>query len=314
MSAVIWQGAPWQTQFWQLDAAPLAALAMSSVTLAALGCFLVLRRQAMLGDALAHAVLPGLVVAWLATGSRGPLAMFLGALAAGFVTSALVTLVTRYGRVERGAALGVVFTGLFALGVLLIETTGARSVDLDVNCVLSGQLELLLWPRVQGARDLLTAAAWADLPHSVPALLAVLGLAAAFLIGAWRPLALATFDPRFAATIGARPGLVGAALYALVTLAVVASFEAVGSILVVGLLVTPAATLQVAGGAARANLPAFVARAAGLGLATALLGYGVATQVAPRLGLGSLDVAGAVTALGGLGLAAAALWRRGHSR
>jgi len=296
--------------FWQLDAAPLAALVLSSVSLAILGCFLVLRRQALFGDALAHAVLPGLVVAWLITGSRGPLAMFLGALGAGLVTSVLTLVVTRYGRVERGAALGVVFTGLFALGVLLIETTGARQVDLDIGCVLSGQLELLVWPGIEGPRDLLRGATWRSLPHSVPALALVLLATVAFVVGARRPLALAIFDPRFARTIGARPGLCGGALYALVTVAVVASFEAVGSILVVGLLVSPAATLRLAAPRSAASLGAFVGGAAALGLATALAGYGIAVGLAPLAGLGTLDAAGTVTALGGVVLGVAALASR----
>ncbi len=297
-------------EFWQLDAAPLVTLACVSVTLATLGALLVLRRQAMFGDALSHAVLPGLVVAWLVTGSRGPLAMFLGALAAGLVTSVLSAVVTRYGRVERGAALGVVFTGLFALGVLLIETSGARQVDLDVGCVLSGQLELLVWPGVERARDVLHADAWRTLPSAVPAQALVAALALGFVTFARRPLALAAFDPRFAATIGARPGLFDAALHGLVTLAIVASFEAVGSLLVVGLLVTPAATVRVLGGAGDGRFGALLVRAALLGLATAWVGYGLATRVAPWLGLGSLDVAGTVAALGGVVLGAAVLRRR----
>jgi len=310
VSSVLASGALGQlasTTFWQLDAAPLAALALSSVTLAILGCFLVLRRQALFGDALAHAVLPGLVVAWLITGSRGPLAMFLGALGAGLVTSALTLVVTRYGRVERGAALGVVFTGLFALGVVLIETTGARQVDLDIGCVLSGQLELLVWPGVTSARDLLDAATWRSLPHSVPALALVHVLTLAFVLGARRPLALAIFDPRFARSIGARPGVCGGALYGLVTVAVVASFEAVGSILVVGLLVTPAATLRLAAPRAAGNLGQLVGGAALLGLVTALAGYGIAVGLGPLAGLGTLDAAGTVTTLGGVVLGVVAV-------
>jgi manganese/zinc/iron transport system permease protein len=299
--------------FWQLDVAPLAALTLSSVTLAILGCFLVLRRQALFGDALAHAVLPGLVVAWLLTGSRGPLAMFLGALGAGVVTSVATLVVTRYGRVERGAALGVVFTGLFALGVVLIETTDARQVDLDIGCVLSGQLELLVWPDVQGARDLLDAAAWRSLPHSVPALALVLTLTLVFVLGARRPLALALFDPRFARSIGARPGLCGGALYGLVTVAVVASFEAVGSILVIGLLVTPAATLRLGAARAAESLGRLVSAAALLGLVTALAGYGIAVGLGPLVGLGTLDAAGTVTTLGGVVLGVTAVARRVRS-
>lgn len=295
--------------FWQLDAAPLFVLSACAVTLATLGTFLVLRREAMLGDALAHAALPGLVLAWLATGSRAPLPMFVGALGAGLVTSLATLVVVRFGRVEPGSALGIVFTGLFAFGVLLIETTDARQVDLDVGCVLSGQLELLVWPGIEGARDLLWAATWRDVPHGVWTSTGVLALTLAWTLGARRAMALATFDRRFAATIGARPGWTSAIYHGLVTLAVVASFEAVGSILVVGLLVSPAATVRRAGGAAVAgSLGSLLFRSAALGLGTALLGYVCATVVGPLFGLGALDVAGTVAALGGLGYGLVALW------
>lgn len=295
--------------FWQLDAAALVTLGLAAVTLAVLGVFLVLRREAMLGDALAHAALPGLVLAWLVTGSRGPLAMTLGALAAGLVTSALAALVTRLGRVERGAGLGVVFTALFALGVLLIETTGARQVDLDLGCVLSGQLELLVWPGVTGLADLGGAAAWRALPSAVVTQAAVCAATLAFVAAARRPLALATFDPRFAATVGARPAWFGGAYLALVTLAVVAAFEAVGTLLVIGLLAAPAATLRARGGASSRSVGTLCVAAGGVGLVTAWVGYGAATVAAPALGLPSLDVAGTVAMLGGLGLAAAR-WSR----
>ncbi len=301
---------PVATAFWQLDAAPLAALVLAAATLGALGALLVLRREALLGDALAHAVLPGLVVAWLVTGSRGPLAMVLGALVAGLATSALTGLVVRQGRVERSTALGLVFTGLFALGVLAIEQTGARQVDLDVGCVLSGQPELLVWPEVRSAADLLTRAAWRGLPHAVVVLAAAAAAAALLLILARRPIALATFDPRFARTIGLGPGLVSGAVVGLVTLTIVASFEAVGAILVVGLLVLPGATVRIAGGArARGDLGRFLGLSAGLGAGTAVAGYAAAAWVAPALGWGALDTAGTVTTLGGALLGAAAVGR-----
>ena len=103
-----------------LDLFPLMAAILAAVTCGLLGNFLVLRRLSLMGDAISHGVLPGLVIAFLLSSSRNPVAMFAGAAAAGVATVVLVELVKRFGRVEPGAAMGVVFSLMFALGVLLI--------------------------------------------------------------------------------------------------------------------------------------------------------------------------------------------------
>ena len=105
---------------------------------ALLGSFLVLRKMAMLGDAISHAVLPGVVVAFLISGSRGSLFMFFGAVAMGLLTAFLVQILSRKG-VRTDAAMGVSFTSLFALGVLLVSLYGGN-VDLDLDCVLYGEI------------------------------------------------------------------------------------------------------------------------------------------------------------------------------
>ena len=128
-----------------LDLFPLLAGTLASVGCGLLGNFLVLRRLSLMGDAISHSVLPGLVIAFLIASSRSPLVMFLGAAIAGVATVVLVELVKKLGRVEPGAAMGVVFSILFAAGVLLIEQAAADLVDLDAECVLHGQLELLWW-------------------------------------------------------------------------------------------------------------------------------------------------------------------------
>ena len=128
-----------------LDLFPLLAGTLAAVTCGLLGNFLVLRRLSLMGDAISHSVLPGLVVAFLITSTRSPLVMLLGAALAGVATVVLVEMVKKLGRVEPGAAMGVVFSVLFALGVLLIEQAAARHVDLDADCVLHGQLETLIW-------------------------------------------------------------------------------------------------------------------------------------------------------------------------
>ena len=99
------------------------------------GAFLMLNRQSMLGDGISHAVLPGLAIAFLLTGSRDVLPMVVGAVMAGVLTAVLTQAVQRFGQVESGAALGVVFCGLFAAGLILIRVASDK-VDLDADCVL----------------------------------------------------------------------------------------------------------------------------------------------------------------------------------
>ena len=128
-----------------LDLFPLAAALLAAITCGLLGNLLLLQKLSLMGDAISHGVLPGLVIGFLISGSREPLPMLAGATGAGVVTVLLVAAVRRIGRVESGAAMGVVFTVLFAVGVLLIEQAAARQIDLDAECVLHGQLETLVW-------------------------------------------------------------------------------------------------------------------------------------------------------------------------
>ena len=116
-----------QTTFWIITVG-----AMTNTACALVGCYLVLRRMSMLGDALSHAVLPGLVVAFILSGSLGIATMFVGALAAGILTAVLVQWLHRGAGVPEDASMGVVFTALFALGVVLIKRY-ASAVDLEVS-------------------------------------------------------------------------------------------------------------------------------------------------------------------------------------
>jgi manganese/zinc/iron transport system permease protein len=194
-----------------------------------LGTYLVLRRLSMLGDALTHAILPGLASAFLLTGTRNPIAMLAGALVVGLFTSAAASGLSRLGKVQQDAALGVVFTALFAAGVIMI-TRAADQVDLDPGCVLYGMLETLA----------LTPAG--AVPRQFWMLAGVLVLAIAALALFTRHIKLVSFHPELATSLGVPAGLVHYAMLTLITTASVASFEAVGSILVIAMLVAPGAT------------------------------------------------------------------------
>lgn len=218
----------------------LAAGLLASVACALIGSFLVLRKMSLMGDAISHAVLPGIVIAFLLADSLSTWPMFLGAAAIGVVTAALTELIHRMGRVESGASMGVVFTVLFALGVLLLERTGGRSIHLDADCVLYGAMENVLWtsaPRTWS--DLFTRAAWSEFPRQITTLLIALAIDIAFIVLLFKELRIAAFDPGLAKAQGVNPSVMHYFLMTLVAITTVASFEAVGSILVVAMLIVP---------------------------------------------------------------------------
>jgi len=290
------------TLFLQLDFAPLLAAVTACLACGLLGNLLLLTRQSLLGDAISHAVLPGLVLGFVVSGTRATLPMVAGAMVAAVVAALLIDLVRRLARLESGAAMGVVFSGLFALGLVLIETTGARAVDLDVDCVLYGQLEALIWPAATGLSSLLDPAALAELPAEARTLAAVLALVLAGLALLWKELRLAAFDPDFAASIGFAPRGLSLIVLVLVAVACVAAFWAVGSILVIAALVAPPAIARLLTDDYRRQF----LLSAGAAVAMGAGGYGAAVLVPMLLGLGhGLNAAGMMAVVAGLLLALA---------
>ncbi len=207
--------------------------ALVGVSGALLGNYLVLRRMSLIGDAISHAVLPGLAIAFAVSGSRHPLPMLLGAAAAGLLTVVLTDLICRFARVNEDAAIGVVFTGMFALGVVLISKV-ASQVDLDAGCVLYGILESVPLDT--------TPVLGLEIPVVTLNLGALALLVTGFVTLFWKELKLVSFDPGLATAIGIHAGLVHYLLMFMVAAFTVVAFEAVGSILVVAMLVVPSAT------------------------------------------------------------------------
>ena len=293
--------------FLRLDLPALLAAILACGTCGLLGSFLVLRRDSLLGDALSHAVLPGIIAGFAMTGARAGLPMLLGALAAALLAVVAISLVRRVARLESGAATGAVFTSFFALGLMLMEATGARSVDLDLDCVLFGQLESLVWLEAQGFGSLLDPAALAALPRQLFLLAAVALVLAGLVALLWRPLHLLCFDPDYAAAIGLPARGLELALNLMVAAAAVAAFEAVGSILVVAMLVCPAAAIRLLTDSYRAQ----VLGGAALGAALGALGYALAGPLPAAFGQAfSLNAAGVIGTLGGLAVAGAMLLRQ----
>ncbi len=286
-------------EFVSIDALPLIAGVLAAVTCALLGNFLVLRRMSLMGDAISHAVLPGLVVAFLLAGTRSASAMFLGAAVAGLVTVGLVELVRRLGRVEPGAAMGVVFSVLFALGVLLIERASAQQVDLDPDCVLHGSLETLYWfpPTTWGEFwSVRTFFEDPGVPRQVWTLVAACSATALFVVLCFKELRISSFDPGLATSQGVHAGVMHAVLMTFVAIAAVASFEAVGSILVIAMLICPAATARLLTDRLAAQIWASV----GLAVIAGAGGYGLAAWGVQAMGLsGPVNAAGMMTVVSG---------------
>ncbi|MBZ0271975.1 metal ABC transporter permease, partial [bacterium] len=199
---------------------------------ALLGNYLVLRRMSLLGDAISHAVLPGLAIAFVVTQTRSPLPMLIGALAAGVATIVLTELIHTRVKVPEDSAMGVVFTTLFAIGVVIISKVAAQ-VDLDPGCVLYGILET-------AALDTVDIGAL-EIPRITITMFAAFSAVVAFILLLWKELKIVAFDPALATTLGIPARLVHYALMMMVAGFCVAAFEAVGSILVVAMLIVPPA-------------------------------------------------------------------------
>ena len=231
-------------EFVQLSLTPLLIGILAAIACALPGNFLILRRQALIGDAISHVVLPGIVVAFLVTGAVSTWPMLLGAAGAAVLAVVLIELIKRVGRIEPGAAMGVVFTALFAAGVLLLEQSDTSGVHLDVEHALYGNLESLIWFAAEDWGSLVDPAALADLPPELFRMAAAALLIAILTIVFWRPLKLSTFDEAFAGAVGVPTGLLGFGLVITAAVAAVAAFDAVGSIIVIAMFICPPATAR----------------------------------------------------------------------
>lgn len=239
----------------------LAIAVVTAVACSVVGVFLVLRRLAMLSDSISHAILPGIVVAFFLTGDLSSPWLVFGAAATGVLTVVLVEALTRSRRLKEDAAMGLVFPALFSIGVILI-TRYAGNVHLDVDAVLLGELAYAPFNRFEPlGTDLGPQGLW--LMGGVM-LLNVLLVALFF-----KELKLATFDAGLAASLGFAPVAIHYGLMSLVSITAVGAFDAVGLVLVVALMIGPAAAAYLL----TDRLAVMLALAAVLGAAAAVLGF-----------------------------------------
>ncbi len=271
---------------WALDGWIIAAGSLCAVAAALLGNFLVLRRMSMLGDAISHAVLPGLAAAFFLSASRSSWPMFAGAVVVGILTALFTEWIRGIGKVDEGASMGVVFTSLFALGLVLI-VQAADHVDLDPGCVLFGAIELT-------PLDTLSIGGQ-EIPRAVVMLTIVAAIDACFVILFFKELKISSFDPTLATTIGFNARLMHYLLMVLVAVTAVASFETVGNILVVAMFVVPPAAAYML----TDRLPRMIALSVILAVASAVLGHIGALTVPAWFGYQSTNTAGMMAVAAG---------------
>lgn len=258
-----------------------------------LGCFLVLRRLSMLGDAISHAILPGIVVAFLITHRISSVPMFLGAAVLGILTSVFVQALSR-GGIQGDAAMGVTFTALFAIGVVMVSSPALRNTDLDVECILYGDLLYTPLDRiVLGEWDLGPKALWVT-----GALLILNGLILGLL---YKQFKICAFDPEMAAAVGINVTLMHYLLMGMVSVTTVGAFESVGAILVVAMLIVPGATAYLL----TDRLERMLLLSLGVGALSAVGGYLLARSL-------DASIAGAMATVSGGIFAAALLFSPRH--
>lgn len=200
------------------------------------GNYLMLRRMALVGDAISHSVLPGLVIAYLLAGTRHSTVMFLGALVAGVLTTVLIEIIHKKSRVKQDAAIGITFSSLFAIGVILVSQFASK-VDLDQECVLYGEIGSipLDLPYVQLGSLVLG-------PPTLVRMAVVAIIVASLIVIFYKELLVSSFDAGLAFALGINATFVHYSLMSMLSVVVVSAFESVGAILVVAMLILPGAT------------------------------------------------------------------------
>ncbi len=293
------------SDFMMFSLVPMTVAIIISMTCALLGNFLVLRRQSLISDAISHVALPGIVASFLLTGTIASTAMMLGAGVSALVTVAMIEAIRRLGRVEVSAAMGVTFTSLFALGVLLLEMSHASGVHIDVQHALYGNIESLIWFEGVGLASLFDPGALAELPPQLARVGLVALVVLVFVLVFRRHLIVGSFDPEFAASIRARPALIDLLLVTMVAVAAIAAFEAVGSIIVIAMFICPAAAARLMTN----HLGAQIIWSQFFALVSAALGYLLAGHGLIWLGLDmSVSAAGMIATVAGVIMLLACLW------
>ncbi|VAW45140.1 Manganese ABC transporter, inner membrane permease protein SitD [hydrothermal vent metagenome] len=221
---------------WILATASLVAAACALV-----GVFLILRRQALMGDAISHSVLLGIVLAYLITDSRALPIMLGGAVLIGLLTAWLSDSLHRIGKLQNDASIGIVFTLFFAIGVILVSLYTGQ-IDLDQECILYGEIAFIPFDTLTIGGGKNFADGFEIGPRAFWSIAIVFMIVLISILITFHRLQTVAFHPNLALSLGINIVFWHYFLMTLVSMTTVASFDAVGAILVVALLVIPASS------------------------------------------------------------------------
>jgi manganese/zinc/iron transport system permease protein len=266
----------------------LLTAVVTAVAAALPGTYLVLRRTALVSDAISHAILPGIVVAFFLTHDLNSPLLLISAAATGVLTVFLIEALLRSRLVPEDASIGLVFPAFFSIGVILISRY-AGDVHLDTDSVLLGEIAWVPF-------DQMVLAGVELGPRALWTMSAILLLNLLMIGLAWKELKLATVDPGLAALLGFSPLVVHYALMSMVSITAVGAFDAVGSILVVALMIAPPATAYLVVD----RFAPMLWFGAGVAAVSAVLGYAVAYAL-------DVSIAGSMASVCGLLFASALL-------
>lgn len=251
------------------------------------GAILVLRQMSMMGDAISHTVLPGLAVAFLVTGSRDSVPMFIGAALVGVLTAVLVQAIQNLGRTETSASMGVVLTVLFAIGLILLRFA-IDHVDLDPDCVLYGNIVLVATDSVE---------LWGlTIPRAAVSNGIMLMINATVIGVLFKEFRVSSFDPALSTTVGINAQVMHYLLMAMVAATTVAAFATVGSILVIAMLIVPGAAAHLLTN----RLAPMLAVSMAIGAASAVLGHLGAIMIPPLFGFEDASTSGMMAVAAGV--------------
>ena len=245
------------------------------------GVFLVLRKVSLMSDAISHAILLGIVLSFFIVEDLASPLLLVGAALTGLLTVLLTELLIGTRKLKEDASIGLVFPIFFSLGVILISKY-AGDVHLDIDAVLLGEIAFAPFDRM--------VVFGLDIPRSLGIMLVVLVMNLIFIALCYKELKLSTFDEGLAIALGFTPALIHYALMSMVSITAVGAFDAVGSILVVALMIAPPATAYLL----THRLPTMLALSAAGAMASALIGYGLARWLDASIAGSMAMVAGAL--------------------
>ncbi len=220
------------------DAWIILTASLVAINCALLGSFMVLRKMSMVGDAISHAVLPGIVVAYYFSGDKTSVLLLLGATMTGVLTAVIIEFLSKKAKIQGDASIGITYTLLFAIGMIMISGWMQGNVDIDMECVLYGDVAFINLDKIIVDQNLYIGprAFYIEIVGFIIIILSV--------TFGYKGFQLLSFNEDYAKSLGVKTTKWHYFMMGLVSLTTVVSFEVVGAILVVGFLIIPPATAQ----------------------------------------------------------------------